>query len=101
MHTHQTPVGGVNATPPVPSIAGDQGAKGTLQSRVFPDSSAGDTCASDGILLPLEDPEPCGHIIEIGKGMVCIRGLHPGNPRGHVYVSSNGSHVLDKHQGAS
>lgn len=98
MTTPLTTVGGVNATPPVPSMAGEPGSEGHPKAATL---SAGDSCAPDGILLPLEDPEPCGHIIEIGKGMVCIRGLHPGNPRGHVYVSSNGSHVLDKHQGAS
>lgn len=50
------------------------------------------------LLDDIEGPEPCDHHITVGAGMVCIRGRHPYNPNGHVYVSSSGSHVPDRHR---
>lgn len=50
------------------------------------------------LLDDIEGPEPCGHRVAVGAGMVCIRGRHPYNPGGHVYVSSSGSHVPDRHR---
>lgn len=46
----------------------------------------------------IEAAEPCDHRVSVGSGMVCIRGRHPFNPNGHVYVSSAGSHVPDRHR---
>lgn len=91
----ESPVEGVNVTPPVLLVPGDQGTKVAPQGRQI--TPAGESCAPGGALIPLEDPEPCAHVIEIGKGMVCVRGRHLHNPNGHVYISASGSHVLDKH----
>jgi hypothetical protein len=33
--------------------------------------------------------------------LVCESEPHPHNPNGHVYVSHVGSHVADRHNGAS
>lgn len=48
-----------------------------------------------------ESEAPCGHRRAVGAGMICSRGAHPENPDGHVYVADNGSHVPDRHEGAS
>lgn len=108
-------VGGVNVTPPVPP-KGEQGTKDTLQAAreavgetstqleqpSDPAPAALVSCAPDGSsLIPLEQPGECGHITDNRIPRRCIRGPHPDHPNGHVYIAANGSHVDDKHHGAS
>jgi hypothetical protein len=54
------------------------------------------SCAAEeySVLRPVDGPL-CGHPVAIGAGMVCIRPEHTG--RGHVYVASDGSFALDRH----
>jgi len=40
----------------------------------------------------------CGHQRGV---LVCESEPHPEHPNGHVYVSQTGSHVADRHAGAS
>ncbi len=42
--------------------------------------------------------DPCGFQRGV---LVCESEAHPQHPKGHVYVSHVGSHVPDRHAGAS
>jgi len=65
-------------------------------------SRAPDACAPDGPQRPrlrLVEPPPCGHEGEFTHMHCAAPADHPEGL--HYYVASNGSHVNDKHGGAS
>lgn len=100
-----------STTPDLPSkdcdltATSSPGAPSSPRHAATTGESAPESCATSDenqllrdLLDDIEGPEPCGHRVAVGAGMVCIRGRHPYNPRGHVYVSSHGSHVPDRHR---
>lgn len=79
---------------PTSPVEGDAAAPGLCVSGA-PDEDH--TPSMTRRLTPVEGPDICGYVSDILTNHVCIRGAHPGNPRGHVYVAFDGSDVPDRH----
>jgi len=109
-------VGGVNVTGAVADLPSGTRAKDTPMAVLLRaagasverpttgphGSRAPESCAPDGPQRPrlrLVEPPPCGHLGDFTHMHCAAPADHPEGL--HYYVASNGSHVNDKHGGAS